>query len=315
MGPRLDRLIGTYLRERPQRPGALDLEALSRGALPWLRGLPERFQEELEGLAAGAGLALQRVAEWSYVECCVDDGCSGFAGMLAGHAWVARNNDMFVPGIWGHATVRAIDGRIPTLCFGMEGDVFTATGVNERRLWLHHQALPASDEPDPGKPHVPSWVLLTEMLETCSTIPEVAARLDAVGRDDGMMLFAVDGKSDEIAVLECGRGAWTRRPAAGWLVGTNHRWGTGGSDAPGGSGSRCRRMEALAAGLSDGSAEPRLPDDLVALLADEGVERRGAAFATVYANVACPATGEVWFTFGDVPAASRGAWARVPWPW
>ena len=61
--------------------------------------------------------------------------------LIDGHAWVARNNDMFVPGIWGHATIREIKGRIPTLTFGQEGDVFTATGVNRERLWLHHHAL------------------------------------------------------------------------------------------------------------------------------------------------------------------------------
>ena len=110
-------------------------------------------------------MQLQSVAEWNYVEQCVDDGCSAFVGLIDGHVWVARNNDMFVPGVWGHATVREITGRIPTLTFGQEGDVFTATGVNRERLWLHHHALTASDAPRPGRPHMSGWVLLSEMLE------------------------------------------------------------------------------------------------------------------------------------------------------
>ena len=62
--------------------------------MPWLRRLPARFQEELEGLAEAAHVPLQRVAEWSYVDSYLGGGCSGFIGMLERHVWVARNNDM-----------------------------------------------------------------------------------------------------------------------------------------------------------------------------------------------------------------------------
>lgn len=58
-----------------------------------------------------------------------------------------------------------------------------------------------------------------------------------------------------------------------------------------------------------------LPGDLIAILADDGVERRRQDFSTVYATVSCPGTGELWFTFGGYPAASRGAWLPVAWPW
>ena len=57
LGPRLGAALARYLRERPQHPGALDVDALRRGALPWLRTLPARFQDELEGLAEGADLS------------------------------------------------------------------------------------------------------------------------------------------------------------------------------------------------------------------------------------------------------------------
>jgi len=250
LGRRLETTIARYVRERPQRPGALDFDALRRGALPWLRTLPTRFQEELEGLADGADLPVQRVAEWSYLDSCVDDGCSGFVGRLNGRAWVARNNDMFVPGIWGYATIRDVTGRIPTLCFGLEGDVFTATGINRDRLWLHHQALPTLDRPRPGRPHLPGWVLLTDMLETCSTIGEVETRLDEVDRDEGMILFAVDGKSDEFAILECTSSGHARRAeSAPWLVATNHASAAVPSVGDENSRSRHERMEVMAVEL------------------------------------------------------------------
>lgn len=316
LGPRLDENIGRYIRERPRRPDALDLPALRRGALPWLRTLPQRFQDELEGLAEGANLPLQRVAEWSYVESCVDDRCSGFVGQLGPHVWVARNNDMFAPDAWGYATIREVTGRIATLSFGQEGDVFTATGVNRDRLWLHHQALPTSDAPRPGRPHLSGWVLLTDMLETCSTIGDVEARLGEVDRDEGMLLFAVDGKSDEFAILECAcRRVARRAPTGPWLVGTNHACALGRTAPADSSQSRHTRMEAMATDLYARESRVDLPADLIAILADDHVERRGQDFATVYANVGCPATGELWFTFGGHPAASRGEWLPIAWPW
>jgi len=316
LGPRLETTIARYLRERPQRPGALDVDALRRGALPWLRTLPSRFREELEGLAEGADLPLQRVAEWNYIELCVDDGCSGFAGRLDGRAWVARNNDTFVPGVWGYATIRDVTGRIPTLGFGLEGDVFTATGVNRERLWLHHQSLQTSDVPRAGRPHLPGWVLLTEMLETCSTIGDVETRLDEVDRDEGMFLFAVDGKCQEFAILECTCSSHARRAESGaWMVGTNHVHGAAPSAGDQNSRSREARMEVMAAELYERELPATLPGDLVVMLADDGVERRRQSFATAYAAVACPGSGELWFTLGGYPAASKGAWQRIPWPW
>jgi hypothetical protein len=38
-----------------------DLEKLHAGALPWLRTLPKRFQDEFEGMAEGADIPLQRL--------------------------------------------------------------------------------------------------------------------------------------------------------------------------------------------------------------------------------------------------------------
>ncbi len=316
LGPRLADNIDRYLRERPQEPDALDVEELRRGALPWLRTLPARFQEEFEGLAEGANLPLQRVAEWNFIESCVLDGCSGFVGRIDGRAWVARNNDFSMPGLWGYATIREVAGRIPTLSFGLEGDVFTATGVNRERLWLHHQALTVSDAPHPERPHLAGWVLLTEMLETCATIGEVETRLGETDRDEGMLLFVIDGKSDEFAILECECSRHVRRSLAGpWLVGTNHACIVGDPVPDEGSRSRHDRMEALATELFGRERPASLPGDLVAILADGAVERRGPGITTVYAAVGCPGTGELWFTLGGAPAASRGAWQRLPWPW
>jgi hypothetical protein len=72
-----------------------------------------------------------------------------------GYAWVARNNDTYAPGMWGYATIREVTGRIPTICFGLEGDVFTPSGVNGEKLWLHYNWLPVWDVLEAGERHLP----------------------------------------------------------------------------------------------------------------------------------------------------------------
>ncbi len=316
LGPRLEENVARYIQKRPRQPEAIDLDELHRGALAWLRTLPRRFQEELEGMAEGASLPLQRVAEWMYVERCVRDSCSGFVGSLNGRVWVARNNDMFVPDAWGYLTIREVDGCIPTMCFGMEGDVFTPTGINRDKLWLHYNYLPVWNSPRAGRPHLPGYVLMTEMLETCSTIAEVEAQLNTIDREDGMMLFAVDGKTDEFAIFECTCAGYAKRALQNkWLVGTNHYCAVPEKARDENSASRYARMEQLVRALYTRESNIDLPRDLIAILADDGVERRGAEMATVYANVACPSTGQIWYTFGGYPAASRGDWQPVAWPW
>ncbi len=294
---------------------------LHQGALPWLRRLPKRFQDELEGMAEGARLPLQRLAEWSYIEECEAKRCSAAVGLFEKRAWVARNNDTYVPELWGYVTVREVDGRIPTISFSMEADVFAPTGINKDKLWLHYNYLPVWDEPDPGKPHVPGYVLVSEALEVCRTLGDVEAFLNETDRDGGMMLFAVDGKTNDFAVFECLCAKHYRRdPLESWIVGTNHYCAcedrTLGEDE--GSVStlkRFRRMQRLVQALYTAPRPPGLPSGLIRILADDEIERRNGELVTAYANVACPASGEIWYTFGGYPAASTGNWQRLGWPW
>ena len=324
LGARLGETVDHYIARREP---AADMARLHQGALAWLRCLPERFQEELEGMAEGARLPLQKLAEWTYIEECEAHRCSGAMGLFDDRAWVARNNDTFVPELWGYATIREVDGRIPTLGFGMEGDVFAPTGINREKLWLHYNGLSVWDKPEPGRPHLPGYVLLTEALEVCRTLEDVEAFLEENHRDGGMMLFAVDGKTNEFAIFECLCAEYFRRdPSEGWIVGTNHYCAcedrTLGEDE--GSVStlnRFRRMSHLVGGLCAAPKTPNLPTDLIRVLADNEIERRGRELrqgqelVTAYANVACPASGEIWYTFGGYPAASAGHWQRLEWPW
>jgi hypothetical protein len=310
LGPRMEQNIRAYAEARTQ-PGTVNPEQLRAGALPYLRSLPARFQEELAGLAEGAGLPLQRIAEWVYLEPYLWQarGCSAFICLLDGRAWVGRNNDMLVPHMWGYAAVREVEGRIPTITFSLEGDVFAPTGYNGERLWLHLHDLPAWDAPQPGQPQLLSFILLVEALETCATLSDVEALLDRVDRVDSMQLFAVDGKTDAFAIYECSYHAWRRRPTEGqWLVGTNHH--PGDPEAGKDSVARYQRLQERVSTLASGRVS--IPEDLIAILADDGVEARGQGYGTVYANVACPSSGALWYTLGGYPAASRGNWQQLP---
>lgn len=328
MGARLAQNIERYIETGPGRHSAIDRNKLHAGALPWLRSLPQRFQEEFAGIAAGADLPLQRLAEWAFVEKCVieEGGCSAALVRHGDHVWVARNNDLYAPDMWGYVIVRDVAGRIPRLDFGMEGEIFSGTGVNRERLWLHYNWLPTRGAPRPDRPHLEGFVWLSEALETCRNLQDVEALLRRVDRDGGMMIFAVDGKgkTDEAAIYECTcseyREARLEIGGTGWIAGTNHYrlFNFDDDDAPQGSDSsqrRYRRMQEMLAALMSRDRAPDFPDDLIAILADPAVEVRGADYGTVYAAVACPGAAQMWTTLGGYPAASAGRWRSLRWPW
>jgi hypothetical protein len=320
LGERLEQNIDRYITTGPTRHRVIDTSKPYRGALPWLHSLPHRFREEFEGMAEGASVSLQRLAEWCFVEGCVSNGYSGSVFLPEGSAWVARNNDIWAPDLWGYMTIREVDGRIPRIDFGLEGDLFTGTGINQEALWLHYNWLPIQDAPTPGKPHLACPVWLAEAVETCRTVAAVEALLSKANRDGGMMLFAVDGKTDEFAVFDCTCIDHSRRELSGyWIVGTNHSSAAGGmrvpDEHPTASQLRFECMEELLDQSWECGGVVDAPWDLVRILADPGVEVRGKDYGTAYANVACPSRHAIWYTFGGYTAASAGAWYPIQWPW
>jgi hypothetical protein len=78
---------------------------------------------------------------------------------------------------------------------------------------------------------------------------------------------------------------------------------------------RFEQMRHLVENLYTAAKAPSMPADLIRILADDKIERRNQELVTAYANVACPASGELWYTFGGYPAASTGNWQRLAWPW
>ncbi len=225
----------------------------------------------MEGLADGAGIPLRRVAEWGYADSGGKTGCSALLVRTGDGLWVGRNNDLWVPDVWGYTIQRQVIGRLGTLTFGMRGELYTATGVNSSGLWLHYNWLPALDQPDAH-----AWtpfVLLTDILETCEDIDAVEARLRSDNRQGGMLIFSAspDGQA---AILECSCRHVARRDLdSGFLVGTNHyQFIPEMKGLLAANQSSLQRAETLANKLGELPHNPRL-EDLIAVLADPNVEQ------------------------------------------
>ncbi|MEM7630198.1 MAG: C45 family peptidase [Planctomycetota bacterium] len=244
--------------------------------------------------------------------------------------WIARNCDWLTATLarGTSAVVHRLPGRHPTLGVGIRGDIDVDTGLNAAGLWLHLHTLYAIDPIPADRPRI-SWLFWArEALETCATIDELEAFIDATARDRGVLVVAATPSKG--AVFECGRATCTRHDAEPGrpLTATNHSPAKHIDDdrrsraRPGGSIARaCRLRDALAS-----HAPEHLPDDLAELLADPEIEmdrRPGSRLhaatgpspiSTIYSAVASPRDRAVWFAQGSAdgaPAPSTGHWHQL----
>ena len=136
-----------------------------------------------------------------------------------------------------------------------------------------------------------------------------------------MAIYVVDGKTEDAALFECGLSTVVRRdPIASKTVVSSsrdlsirevdHRDTQPPNATIFGSNSR-ERVDRLQTLLTQ-TPMTDLPADLISILGDEIVEDPEG---TVYSNVACPGRGEIFFSGGNLPAASSGPWRRIDWPW
>ncbi len=309
----LEKDIDHYIQDGPMRFNNLSADAVTKGAMAWFKSLPRRYQTELEGLADGSGVSLQKIAEWGFVDSGGRQGCSGFILKRDGQLWIGRNNDLWVPDLWGYAIRRQVSGRLGYISFGMRGEIFAATGLNQAGLWLHYNWLPAFDAPTS-----PAWtpfVLLTEMLETCKNPDEVEAILRNTQRTGGMLVFAAEGRQGQCALLECSCQQVARIDCqTPFIAGANHYQQLPTPKSPEDyAADSCKRLAQLTARLESLSENPQ-PEELISVLADPDVEQRQEGYGTVYANICDPIQKKLWFTFGGFPAASQGRWQPIPWP-
>ena len=194
-------------------------------------------------------------------------------------------------------------------------------GVSRERLWLHMNGFFSTDARRRHAPLMPYVLLIREAMETCRTIAELEDLIRVCDRDNGMAIYAVDGKTDEAVLFECGLSTYVRRDpvTAKTLVSCSRDLSVrevvhGQAVSPKARifGSNTRDRVARLETLLTETAMTDLPADLIGILADPGVEDESG---TVYSNVACPGEGMLWFGCGALPAASAGTWHRIEWPW
>ena len=308
---------------------------LALQAARWLSNLPEPYQIEIAGMAAGAQTSVDAVAQLLYADIArptkgraLDPAtpdaplCSGVVCTHQRRAWIARNCDwLYATLVRGTAAVvHRVPGRIPVMAVGIAGDIDVDTGLNAAGLWLHLHTLMARDDPPRDRTTI-SWLFWArEALETCETLDELERFIESTSRDRGVIAVAAES-SGHGAVFECTRAAHVRHDLESrWIVATNHPQKPRLSPeriARSRPGSTVARHGAMCSMLEQGPPE-RMPDDLVDLLADPHVEMRTPThLRTIYSAIARPDTRELWFAAGrpdGAPAASMGTWTHVRAP-
>lgn len=295
------------------RAWGLDLDAMEKGALSKAETLPADYLEEMRGVADGAGLPIDLLASGLFCDTFMR-GCTAFLYRLRDQIWVGRNNDFIAPGIWSQINVLERKDRIPTMLFGMKGDLFAGTGYNAEKLWLHYNYLPAWDTP-PTPDAQPPFVWLRQALGCCKTLKDVETLLRDAPRSGGMNLFAADGKSGEGAIYECGCATQVKRPLdKGFIAAANHPVVTTPPQGFAMDPDSVSRQQALENSLQKLTSHNPFKA-FTRPLALPAVARGNENFGTVYSCLACPTLDMLWYVCNGLPAPGNGVWERVEWQW
>jgi len=294
---------------------AVDLSQIKTDASSWLEKLPEQYQTEASGLSDGSGCTIGLIMQWIFFDKFLNGGCTSFIISNNENVWVGRNNDYIAPKMWSHVNIISKRNMIPVMLFGMGGDLFSGTGCNKEKLWLHYNWLPVWDAPKQDA--YPPYVFLRLALESCRSLDELESMLKHIPRDGGMNLFAVDGKDNSYAIYECICSSYIKRKI-------NHNYGVGANhfnvtSVPpefshnfSNSYKRQKAAENILSSIDNTSVTVTMKD-LISVLSNPNVEQDNGLYGTVYANIACPSTDEIYFACDGFPAASKSQWGLVDW--
>ncbi len=325
MGRRFQQALTVGTREYVEGLEKAGLASLARaGAMrdPWLERVPDRYRLEMQGTAEGAGVAYEDLIDALIASVYPTTHCSTVLIADGNVWWLGHNNDWYDFGShqWMGAMLREVEGRVPLLTIGFLGDTAAVAGANAEHLWLHMNGFPTSDEPDEPRA-LPYIFVIRDALETCTSLGDVEAMLAGGVRDGGMAVYAVDGKTGEAALFECGYQTHTRRePRPDATLASNSRdpadrvrAGEGHTIIGSNGTHKIDRLHELVVN-GDTAIDMRLR----AALADPVVEDHGQEFvgsSTVYSIVASPQQRQLWLAHGAAPAPSRGRWSEITWPW
>ncbi|MBI5368894.1 MAG: hypothetical protein HZA54_17800 [Planctomycetes bacterium] len=297
LGPEIDLLYRRYLCLFVPLPS--ERAALTAQARSMLKYIPEDYREEMEGLAAGSGLAFDQIL---FANCFLDlkraPLCSTFtaAGPATadGGLIFGRNLDFPSLGVAHEhslVTVYRPTGKKPFLTLGWPGFVGALSGMNADGLALAVMNVFLEEETPEGTPYT---LLFRQILETCSTTDEAIALMRAARRTVGNNLMVCDPRPSsaliEFSAVKCD----VRRPVDDLLYATNHfRVGPSLSKAT------CWRYPILKREL----ARRRGALDVVG--AQEVLAAVGQWKLNIQAMVFRPQERDLWAAFGEPPASKR----------
>ncbi|SIR17794.1 C45 family autoproteolytic acyltransferase/hydolase [Halanaerobium kushneri] len=294
----------------------INYKKLKNESMFWFENLPEDYQKELEGISRGANFPIEKIAQWYFSSMCTDNGCTSFITKTKDSCWIGRNNDYLLPESWGHINIIEVDNKIPVMLFGLEGDIFSGTGFNKEKLWIHYNHLPVWDIPLEYRKKLSPFVFIRKALESCKSVDEVERLLQNTVRDGGMNLFVVDGKNNQSSVFECSSQLYKkRRIESSYIAGANHY---SEIKVPAGcnfdfkdSIKRQEKVENLLLKNKKGLSLQKMID----ILSNSEVEQNNNLSGTVYSNIVCPADNLIYFAYDGFPAASKGNWQKIEWEW
>lgn len=294
----------------------INFEKLKKESMLWLEGIPTEYQKELEGISIGSGCAIEKIAQWYYSSMITDSGCTSFFTKINNSWWVGRNNDYLLPKFWGHVNIIEIEWKIPVMLFGLEGDIFTGTGINKEKLWIHYNWLPVWDTPLKSKEVIAPFIFVRKALENCKSINDVVMMLEDTIRDGGMNLFIIDGKSNEAAVIECTCRNYKKRLIEDfYIAGANHYCAVKPPTEFKFDFSDSRKRQSRVEKLIFENKDKMFVEKMIDILADSKVGQNNNLSGTVYSNIACPSMDLIWFAYNGFPAASESDWKKVVGEW
>jgi predicted choloylglycine hydrolase len=310
---RLDHIINDHV-QMINSINPIDFDKFFTDGLIWFNKLPGVYQDELSAIADGSECKLEKIILWCFCDKFFLSGCTSFVCTVNNVPWVGRNNDYAGPGKWNFINILKADGKIPVMLFGLEAGIFSGTGFNDEKIWLHYNWLPSWDNPTLGESSLPSYVFIRQALETCSSVRELEQFLSLCIRDTGMALTVIDGKTNESNVYECTCNKFTKRKSeTGFTVSANHHnefsYPEGSQYLDDSSICRQKRVEELLMEDMDGN----VVNHFAKILSDPIVEQNETVSGTVYSVIACPSLNKIWYAAGGFPSASNGGWEDVKW--
>lgn len=294
----------------------IDFEKIYAEGPVWFKKLPFEYQDELSAIADGSGCKMEKILLWCFCDKFFLSGCTSFVYTVDNVPWIGRNNDYVGPGKWNFINIIKADGKIPVMLFGLEAGIFSGTGYNREKIWLHYNWLPAWDTPKFNESSISPYVFIRQALETCSSVGELDGLLSSCMRDTGMALTAIDGKTNEYNVYECTCKNFVKRKIkTGFIVSANHHIESSYPEGAAYSDDYSIRRQMRAEELLMENVKGDIVNHFIKILSDPKVEQNETVSGTVYSVIACPFNNKIWYAAGGFPSASNGGWGEVVWNW